>query len=119
MELRKELEAGADAGGLARNHTIREGLDHHDGLLTLNKGTQFRYGPPLFEAARKLVPGEIGGPVELEEGYSRFQGRLAPSLEGQAVQRDLAEAGAGVRQDRPLTGAPSSSSSASCGSSTR
>ena len=73
LELRRELEAGADAGELARNHTIREGLDHHDGLLTLNKGTQFRYGPPLFEAARKLAPGEVGGPVELEEGYSVFK----------------------------------------------
>ena len=72
-ELRRGLEAGADAGELARNHTIREGLDHHDGLLTLNKGTQFRYGPPLFEAARKLDPGQIGGPVELEEGYSVFK----------------------------------------------
>ena len=72
-ELRRDLEAGADAGELARNHTIREGLDHHDGLLTLNKGTQFRYGPPLFEAARKLAPGDIGGPVELEEGYSVFK----------------------------------------------
>lgn len=72
-ELRGELEAGANAGKMARQQTIREGLDHHDGLIILNKGTQFRYGQPLFEAARKLAPGEIGGPVELEEGYSVFK----------------------------------------------
>ena len=72
-ELRGEIEAGAHAGELARQHTIREGLDHHDGLLTLNKGTQFRYGEPLFEAARKLGPGEVGGPVELDNRYSVFK----------------------------------------------
>ena len=81
-ELREELEAGADAGELARQHTIREGLDHHDGLVTLNKGTQFRYGEPLFEAARKLAPGEIGGPVELENGHSVFKvvSRVPPQV---------------------------------------
>ena len=81
-ELRGELEAGAPAGELARQHTIREGLDHHDGLLTLNKGTQFRYGEPLFEAAGKLSPGETGGPVELENGYSVFKvvSRVPPQV---------------------------------------
>ena len=81
-ELRGELEAGAPAGELARQHTLREGLDHHDGLLTLNKGTQFRYGEPLFEAARKLGPGEVGGPVELENGYSVFKvvSRVPPKV---------------------------------------
>ena len=72
-ELKGELEAGADAGELAMRLTTREGLDHHEGLLTLNKGTQFRYGPALFEAARQLTAGDIGGPVELEEGYSVFK----------------------------------------------
>ena len=81
-ELREALEAGADAGELARQHTIREGLDHHDGLVTLNKGTQFRYGEPLFEAARKLAPGEVGGPVELEDGHSVFKvvSRVPPQV---------------------------------------
>ncbi len=72
-ELRRELDAGGDAGELARQHTTRAGLDHHDGLITLNKGTQFHYGAPLFEGARQLGVGEIGGPVELEDGWSVFK----------------------------------------------
>ena len=72
-ELRRELEAGGDAAELARQHTVRVGIDHHDGLITLNKGTQFHYGPPLFEAARQLGVGDTGGPVELEDGYSVFR----------------------------------------------
>ena len=72
-ELRKQLDDGADAAELARVHTLREGLTHHDGRVTLNKGTKYRYGASLFEAARKTEPGGIGGPVMHSDGYSVFK----------------------------------------------
>ena len=71
--LRGELEAGADATELAAKHSTRVGLDHHEGLLVLNKGSQYRYGTALFETARELEVGDIGGPVVVDEGYSVFQ----------------------------------------------
>ena len=72
-KLRKQLDDGAEAAELARVHTLREGRAHHDGRVTLNKGTKYRYGASLFEAARKTEPGGIGGPVMHSDGYSVFK----------------------------------------------
>ena len=72
-ELRKRLDDGADAAELAGEYTIREGFAHHDGRLTLNKGSQYRYGTALYEAAKEVEVGGVGGPVEQEDGYSVFK----------------------------------------------
>lgn len=72
-KMRRQLDQGADAAQLAAKQTVREGFSHHEGRLTLNKGTQFRYGEALYEAARQLDAGQVGGPVKLESGYSVFK----------------------------------------------
>ena len=41
--------------------------------MTLNKGTKYRYGAALFEAAKEMEPGGIGGPVMHSAGYSVFK----------------------------------------------
>ena len=71
QELKQQLQQGADAVGLAMEHTVRPGAKHHEGRINLNIYTQ-----PFFQGvhavARKLEIGEVGGPVRVPEGFSVF-----------------------------------------------
>ena len=69
-KLKEELEQGADPEELATAHTIRKGRAHHGGRIKL--GTVTRY-PEVYEAAKDLEVGAIGGPVKLKDGYSVFK----------------------------------------------
>ncbi len=69
--LKTELTAGADPKMLAREYTNREGADHHDGQLTLNTYTKAYY-LGIYDLAAGLEVGQIGGPVQVEGGYSVF-----------------------------------------------
>ena len=68
-QLKQELEQGADPEELATSHTFREGRAHHGGRIKL--GTVTRY-PDVYEAAKEMEVGDIGGPVKVKDGYSVF-----------------------------------------------
>ena len=70
--LRGELEAGADAVELVVQHTRREGVLHHDGMIRLNIYNQGLF-PILAEAVGEVAAGQVGGPIKTEEGYSVFK----------------------------------------------
>lgn len=68
-QLKQELEQGADPEKLATTHSIREGPAHHGGRLKLGTVTHY---PDVYEAAKDLDVGAIGGPVQIKDGYSVF-----------------------------------------------
>ena len=69
-QLRDRLDAGVDAAELARMHTIREGVAHHDGLIELTKRSRF---PELYKAAKGVEVEQVVGPVRVENGFSVFK----------------------------------------------
>lgn len=77
--IREQLDAGEDAGKLAREYTIREGMAHHDGRITISKNSRHR---KLYETAEGLEDGAAFGPVKTHTGYSvcKIVGREAPVL---------------------------------------
>ena len=77
--IREQLDAGEDAGTLAREYTIREGMAHHDGRITISKNSRHR---KLYETAEGLEDGAVFGPVKTHSGYSvcKILGREAPVL---------------------------------------
>ena len=70
QQLREQLDQGADPEQLASNYTIREGRSHHGGRVQLGTVTRYR---EVYEAAKDLQVGDIGGPVRTQDGYSVFQ----------------------------------------------
>ena len=68
-QLKQELEQGADPEELATAHTIRKGPGHHGGRIKLGTVTHY---PDVYEAAKDLGVGAIGGPVKVKDGYSVF-----------------------------------------------
>ena len=70
--LQGELAAGGDAVALVVQHTRREGVLHHDGLIRLNVYNQGLF-PILAAAVAEVAVGQVGGPVKTEEGYSVFK----------------------------------------------
>ena len=68
-KLKEELEQGADPEELATAHTIRTGPAHHGGRIKLGTVTHY---PEVYEAAKDLEVGAIGGPVKVKDGYSVF-----------------------------------------------
>ena len=72
LRLKRELLAGADPASLARTHTLRPGADHHDGHLTLSPYTKAYY-QGIYDLAHSLPVGQVGGPVQVQGGYSVFK----------------------------------------------
>ena len=72
QRLKRELLAGADPAPLARAHTLRPGADHHDGHLTLSPYTKAYY-LGIYDLAHSLPVGQVGGPVQVQGGYSVFK----------------------------------------------
>ena len=70
QQLKEQLEQGAEVEQVAAAHTIREGLAHHGGRMKLGMVTRY---PEVYEAAKKLEVGAIGGPERVPEGYSVFK----------------------------------------------
>ena len=77
--IREQLDAGEDAGDLAREYTIREGMAHHEGSITISKNSRHR---KLYEAAEGLADGAVFGPVKTHSGYSvcKINSREKPEL---------------------------------------
>ena len=77
--IREQLDAGEDAEKLAREYTIREGMAHHDGRITISKNSRHR---KLYETAEGLEDGGVFGPVKTHSGYSvcKIIGREPPVL---------------------------------------
>lgn len=67
QQLRDQLDAGEDAAELARAHTIRAGVAHHDGWLELSQHSRF---PELYEKAQAIDVGEVAGPFRVKDGFS-------------------------------------------------
>lgn len=72
QRLKREILAGADPAPLARTHTLRPGADHHDGHLTLSPYTKAYY-QGIYDLAHSLPVGQVGGPVQVQGGYSVFK----------------------------------------------
>ena len=72
QRLKRELLAGADPAPLARAHTLRPGADHHDGHLTLSPYTKAYY-QGIYDLAHSIPVGQVGGPVQVQGGYSVFK----------------------------------------------
>ena len=72
QRLKRELLAGADPAPLARAHTLRPGADHHDGHLTLSPYTKAYY-QGIYDLAHSTPVGQVGGPVQVQGGYSVFK----------------------------------------------
>ena len=72
QRLAKALREGADPGELAIRHTLREGAQHHGGNLKLNIYTQ-TFFPDIYRAAQDMQPGEVGGPLKVDTGFSVFK----------------------------------------------
>ena len=72
QRLKRELLAGVDPAPLARAHTLRPGADHHDGHLTLSPYTK-PYYLGIYDLAHSLPVGQVGGPVQVQSGYSIFK----------------------------------------------
>ena len=72
QRLKRELLAGADPAPLARTHTLRPGADHHDGHLTLSPYTKAYY-QGIYDLAHSIPVGQVGGPVQVQGGYSVFK----------------------------------------------
>lgn len=72
QRLKSAILAGADPGPLARAHTLRPGADHHDGHLTLSPYTKAYYRG-IYDLAHALPVGQVGGPVQVQGGYSVFK----------------------------------------------
>ena len=50
----------------------RPGADHHDGHLTLSPYTKAYY-LGIYDLAHSLPVGQVGGPVQVQGGYSVFK----------------------------------------------
>ncbi len=72
QRLKREILAGADPAPLARVHTLRPGADHHDGHLSLTPYTKAYY-QGIYDLAHSLPVGQVGGPVQVQGGYSVFK----------------------------------------------
>ena len=72
QRLKRAILAGADPAPLARAHTRRPGADHHDGHLTLTPYTKAYYRG-IYDLALALPVGQVGGPVQIQGGYSVFK----------------------------------------------
>jgi parvulin-like peptidyl-prolyl isomerase len=69
QRLKSQLQAGADAEALARQHSIRPGAAAHDGRIRLNEYNRPAF-PGVYEAVAGLEVGQVGGPVPTAGGYS-------------------------------------------------
>ena len=72
QRLKREILAGADPVPLAHAHTLRPGADHHGGHLTLSPYTKAYY-QDIYDLAHSLPVGQVGGPVQVQGGYSVFK----------------------------------------------
>jgi peptidyl-prolyl cis-trans isomerase C len=72
QRLSQLLKDGADPGELAIRHTLREGAQHHGGKLNLNIYTQ-GFFPDIYRVAQGMQPGQVGGPLKIDAGYSVFK----------------------------------------------
>jgi parvulin-like peptidyl-prolyl isomerase len=72
QRLKQAMQEGADPARLALEHTRRQGAVHHQGQVRLNVFTEVFF-QGIFDAARRLEVGEVGGPVRVREGYSVFK----------------------------------------------
>ena len=95
--IRQQLDAGEDAKQLAEEHTIREGMAHHHGLITLSRNSRHR---TLYEAAEGLEDGAVFGPVKTHSGYSvcKIIGRKMPVLRPYATESKRAAAFVKIRK---------------------
>jgi peptidyl-prolyl cis-trans isomerase C len=66
------LQEGGDPLELARGHTIRQSASPRQGQLRLNMYNQSLF-QSIYDAAKGLQIGEVGGPVRVGEGYSIFK----------------------------------------------
>ncbi len=86
-QLLQEIRRGADFSALARLHSKRPGASDNGGYLGLLK--RFDYGNVSIKAF-ELKPGEIGGPVQVQGGFSivKNEGYYAsrPSTFAEAIQ---------------------------------
>ena len=69
IELRKQIDAGADPAEIAVEHTIREGADHHKGRLELTPYKEVRL-PGRWDIVKDMEIGEVAGPVEVADGWT-------------------------------------------------
>ena len=72
QRLAQALKDGADPGELAIRHTLREGAQHHGGKLNLSLYTQ-SFFPDIYRVAQGMQPGQVGGPLKIDAGYSVFK----------------------------------------------
>ena len=95
--IREQLEAGEDAEQLAMDYTIREGMAHHEGRITVARDSRHR---TLYEAAKELQIGDIFGPVKTHSGYSvcKIIGRETPTLRPYADETRRAKAFVKIRK---------------------
>ena len=75
LQVKEQLERGVPPEGIEVEHATRS--DHWspegaDGELRLNVYSQTHY-PRVYEEARSLEAGQVGGPVLIPEGYSVFK----------------------------------------------
>lgn len=72
QRLKQRMAAGEDSEAIARQHTIRHGAAHHDGLLTVSVYTKAYY-KDIFDAVQEAEVGQLVGPLRVPEGYSVFK----------------------------------------------
>ena len=72
VRIRERAEAGDNIEELAREHTVREEMGHHDGELKISKFSRYRQ---LYEAAKGSDLGSVHGPVETRGRFSVFKVR--------------------------------------------
>ena len=72
-DLRRRIEAGADFGALAREHSVRSlEIRDEEGRFHVHQYEAPRFGG-FVEAVVEAGTGDLTGPVEVEEGYSVFR----------------------------------------------
>lgn len=71
-EVLTALERGESLSSLAAAWSIRPEAQEHDGLIHIDDLERLTR-PMFFQAVHNAVPGQVVGPVRIEEGYSVFE----------------------------------------------
>lgn len=68
QQVKDEIEAGADAQALAKQHTLREDLRTTGGVVDINKVQLANY-KDIFVSAQRSPIGSVQGPVATHDGF--------------------------------------------------
>ncbi len=92
QSLKEELAGGANAEQLAIDYTIRKDMTDHKGRLVLSPVGLYQ---DLYNVAKDLQIGDVGGPLKVRDGYSVFkvvEKRPAPKKPYHAFSKRRAQA---------------------------